>query len=110
MKYQRFGVVVLAAMLLAGCQTISQEAKDNLAKPIDCSKAGEDIAILESEKASVVSQISAGAGMVMPTSAVIGLLSGDYPNRVKVASGEYNKDIEEKIAEIRATCYKHKRW
>jgi outer membrane murein-binding lipoprotein Lpp len=106
MKYQRFSALVVAVMLLAGCATISQKAKDDLAKPIDCSTAEEDIATLEGEKASVAKQANAGAGAVMPSSAVIGLLSGDYANRVRVASGQYNKDIDNKIAEIKATCGK----
>ena len=106
MKYYRFSAAVIAVILLAGCRTISQQAKDDLAKPIDCSTAEQDIATLEKEKASVVSQANAGSGMIIPSSAIIGLLSGDYPDRVKVATGQYNKDIEEKIAQIKAVCGK----
>jgi len=109
MKYLRFSAVVIAVILLAGCSTISQKAKDDLAKPIDCSTAEEDIAALEKEKASVISQANAGSGMVMPTSAIIGILSGDYPDRTRVATGQYNKDIEEKIAQIKAACGKNNR-
>lgn len=106
MKYVRFSTIVIAVVLLAGCKTISQKEKDDLAKPIDCSTAEQDIATLKSEKASAIKRAEAGGGMVMPASAIIGILSGDYSNREKVASGEYNKDIDNKIAEIKAACGK----
>ena len=106
MKYPRFSVVAIVIIFLAGCRTISQKAKDDLAKPIDCSTAEQDIAALEKEKASVISQANAGSGMVMPTSAVIGILTGDYADRTKVASGQYNKDIDNKIAQIKSACGK----
>jgi hypothetical protein len=99
-------VVIIAVILLAGCHTIPQKAKDDLAKPIDCSTADEDIATLEKERASAGKKLGAGVNMIMPASAVVGILSGDYSDRVKVASGQYNKDIEKKIAEIKAACGK----
>jgi hypothetical protein len=103
MRYWLFALILLAVCVF-GCKTISQKAQDDLAKPIDCSTAREDIAALEAEKASVTKQGEAGVGMVLPGAAVIGILSGDYSNRVKVASGEYNRDIEAKIMEIKCAC------
>ena len=102
----RYGLVALFIIVACvfGCKTISQKAKNDLAKPIDCSTAKEDIAALEAEKASVVKKSEAGVGMVLPGAAVIGILSGDYSNRVKVATGEYNRDIDAKILEIKCAC------
>ena len=108
MKFRKSSALALAAMILAGCRTIPLEVKDSLEKEPDCRTAEHDIAVLESERASVLKQAMAGAGAVMPSSAVIGLLSGDYPDRVKVASGQYNKDIEAKIAQIKAACPRYK--
>ena len=109
MRYRNFSALIIAALFLAGCRSIPEEVKDSLEKAPDCRTAEHDIAVLEEEKASVLQQGIAGAGAVIPSSAVIGLLSGDYPDRVKVATGQYNKDIEAKIAEIKAACPQVKR-
>jgi len=98
--------VIVTVVFLAGCKSISQKERDDLAKPIDCSTSEQDIIALQSEKASAIKQAEAGSGLIMPTSAIIGILSGDYSNREKVASGQYNKDIDNKIAEIKAACGK----
>ncbi len=89
---------------VAGCSTISKTAKEQLSKDADCSTAQRDIQILQKERASVAKQTLSGVRMVLPAAAVIGLLSGDYKNRVRVATGKYNQDIDAKIKEIRDTC------
>jgi hypothetical protein len=97
-------LIACGALLLASCSTISEQAKQELAQPVNCQTAQQDIATLESEKASVGKQVVAGAGSIVPTLAVTGILMGDYKNRVQVATGKYNDDIEAKITEIRRTC------
>jgi len=98
-------VFLLCSMvLLCGCKTITPEAKEDLAKPVNCSTAAQDIQALEAEKASTAKKIGAGIRMIVPTTAVVGILSGDYGNRVNVATGQYNKDIDAKIQEIRSSC------
>jgi hypothetical protein len=88
-----------------GCaRAISSQAKEDLAKPVDRSTAVADIQALEAEKASVAKQVSAGTRSVIPAAAVVGILRRDYGDRAKVASGVYNKQIDEKIEEIRRTC------
>ena len=87
-----------------GCASISQTAKDQLDKEVNCSTAEWDIEILEGERASVAKQVAKGFTSVMPAAAAVGVLTGDYPSRIRVASGKYNKDIDAKIEEIKATC------
>lgn len=94
-------VVVLS---LVSCKSISKEAKENLAAPVNCATATQDIATLESEKASNEKRIADGIGSVVPQLAVVGILTGDYKNRVEVATNKYNDDIKAKIAEIRSEC------
>ena len=95
---------LVAVLFLVGCQTISDEAVAKLEKPVSCETAESDIAALEAEKVSAAEQAAAGARMVVPAAAVTGILSGDYGDRAKVASGQYNDDIDAKIAEIKAAC------
>ena len=107
MKYVAllFGVVFLAS-----CGSpVSKEAKMQMQKPIDCADAKEDIAALENEKASVAQRIGQGARFVVPVSVVVNIFQeGSGSDKVKerksVASGDYNKAIDAKIAEIKQTC------
>lgn len=75
-----------------------------LKKGINCRTAQQDIATLKDEKAGVGQQIMAGVSSVMPVSAVCGLLKGNYSENVRVSAGQYNADIDRKIAEIQRTC------
>jgi hypothetical protein len=52
----------------------------------------------------VATQIGAGVRSVVPVSAVAALLTGDTKDRARVAIGDYNRDIEEKIFQIREQC------
>lgn len=91
-------------VVLTGCQTISDTAKDQLAKDVNCSTAEYDIQVLEEEKASVAEQTLAGVRSVMPAAIAIGILRHGYKDRVSVATGKYNDDIDAKIQEIKDTC------
>lgn len=91
-------------LILCGCATISDQANYQLGKSVDCSTADLDIKILEGEKASVSKKAISGVRSVLPASIVVGILSGDYKNRVKVAAGSYNRDIDAKIKEIKDQC------
>lgn len=84
--------------------SISPEARAGLAANVNCTTAPQDIKTLEGERASTGRQILSGVRSVFPIAAVAGLLMGDYSERVEVASGQYNRDITNKIAEIKATC------
>ena len=104
---QHVGTALVAISLLFGfgcARSISQEAKAEMAKPVDCSMAEQDVATLESEKASAAQQVSAGVRSIQPAAAVAGLLRGDTKDRAAVASGKYNKQLDAKIAEIKQKC------
>jgi len=100
----RIAVILVFIPVFLSCKTISNEAKDDLAKPVNCATAQQDIAALEAEKASAAKQMASGVRSILPAAAVTGILSGDYKNRAKVASGSYNRDLDAKIAEIKQTC------
>lgn len=84
--------------------SISDEAKASQNKPVNCATAQQDIATLEDEKASVAKQALAGLRSVVPFAAASGLLLGDYQDRVSVATGDYNADLQAKIDQIKHTC------
>ena len=78
--------------------------KHGLKAPVDCFTAKQDIALLEKEKASTAEQAAAGATSVLPIELITGLVSGAAGDKAEVATGEYNKQVVAKIAEIKCTC------
>lgn len=103
MDIKRLALLASVTALVA-CTSISDDAKEALAAPIDCDTAEQDIALLEAERASTAEQIGAGIRTVTPVGAVAALLRGDMQDRASVTTGEYNQMIDFKIADIRGVC------
>jgi hypothetical protein len=102
-----FSVLILLSLGLTGChykKPITDEAKADLARPVNCSSALDNIKVLEAEKASSLDQLKAGAKMVVPAAAARTILHGDYIDCGEVLIGMYNSDIDKKIKEIKNTC------
>ncbi len=98
------GTAGFLLLMLAACSPISQQAQRDLKKPINCATAEGDIRVLQSEKAHVGQQILSGVTAIVPASAVMSVASGSEKAKLQVASGEYNKMIDKKIAAIKAKC------
>ena len=97
-------VVVCLIMLVAACSPISKQAKQELAQPVNCATAEGDIRILEQEKTHVVQQLANGVMAIAPAGLALGIVTGTEGDKLKVATGTYNRQLEEKIAEIKRTC------
>ena len=100
-------LVLIAALLMVitGCASpISKQAKEDLAKPVSCGNAEADIRSLSAEKVHVASQTAAGVKAILPISIVVNVASGTEGDQAKVASGQYNKMIDKKIADIKQQC------
>ncbi len=82
----------------------AEQAEADMARPVDCATAEQDIATLEGEKASTSEQVASGVESIVPSAAVIGLLSGTYETNAKVAAGDYNQSIDAKVEEIKTEC------
>jgi hypothetical protein len=101
---KNLSMTVVAFSMLAACSPISQQAQQDLAKPINCATAEGDIRVLQSEKAHALTQIASGVTALSPAGAVLGVASGTETAKLQVASGEYNQMIDRKIADIKRTC------
>jgi hypothetical protein len=100
-------MIIGTIFLLAGCSSpISKQAKQDLAQPVNCATAEGDIRSLNAEKAHASSQIAAGVKAIVPVSLVMNAASGTEGDQAKVASGDYNKMLDKKIAEIKSQCGK----
>ena len=90
------GLTLLLATLSAG--GLGQEAS------VNCDTAKEDIAKLEAEKKSSFEQMEKGVTSIMPSTAVLHLMTGTQQESKEIASGEYNERIDAHIERIKSTC------
>ena len=93
-----------AATLAAGCAMQEKQTLEGLDQPINCATAEGDIRVLQSEKAHVARQIVAGATAIAPAGIVLGLVTGTEGTKLRVATGNYNTQIDQRIAAIQSTC------
>ena len=104
MKKMTLISMVALVILVAGCSDKYKKAEQQMKQPINCATAEGDIRLLMHEKAHVNEQIAQGVSAFSPAGLVVGLVSGDEGTKARVASGEYNKMIDRRIAEIKAHC------
>jgi hypothetical protein len=95
------GIVAIAA----GCAMQEQKTMQGLTQPINCATAEGDIRVLQSEKAHVGQQIASGVTAISPAGFALGALTGTEGTKLQVASGDYNDQIDTRIAAIKATCH-----
>jgi hypothetical protein len=99
------GLCVFGLVLLSGCaMQEKKEAATAQAMPINCATAPGDLRVLNSEKASTASKIGNGISMIVPIGLVVGLVTGTEKTKYQVTTGEYNKALDAKIAQIMAAC------
>jgi hypothetical protein len=99
-------IAAFAVMTLAGCAFQEKQVEQSLAQPhpINCATAEGDIRVLQSEKSHVAGQVAAGATAIVPAGMVVGIVTGTELTKLRVATGEYNKKIDERVAAIKRTC------
>ena len=97
--------IFLSTLLIACASTDSiKKGEADAKKPVNCATAEADIRVLQSEKTHVSQQIAAGVVAIVPISLVVGVVTGTEGSKLKVATGEYNKILDDKIAEIQREC------
>jgi len=97
--------IAAAALSFSGCAAqFEQQAEQIENQPIDCRTAPGDLRVLQSEKAHVGQQLAMGVSSVYPSSLIMGVLTGTESTKIQVATGQYNQMIDQKIAQIEATC------
>jgi len=97
-----FAACIMVAM--TSCASSEKKGEQDIKRPIHCATAEGDIRSLQHEKTHVLQQIEAGVSAIVPIGLVAGVATGTEGTKVQVATGEYNKQIDAKIAEIKAVC------
>lgn len=103
------GMILVSFLIISVTTTCALRQKKVIKElndpgPIDCSTAQGDLRLLQHEKANVAERVAEGIEAIYPASLVTGLLTGTEGTKIKVATGEYDKAIDERIAQIKATC------
>ena len=104
MKKMAMILMVALVILVMGCSDKYKKAEKQMKQPINCATAEGDIRLLMHEKAHVADEIVSGVTAVFPAGAVIGIVTHTEGEKLKVATGKYNKMIDKRIAEIKAQC------
>ena len=97
-------ITFIFAVIIAGCAKQFKQTEQAMKQPINCATADADIRSLHHEKAHVKDQIAMGVSAIVPVGAVVGLVKGTEGTKFRVATGKYNKMIDQRIAEIKGTC------
>jgi hypothetical protein len=97
-------VAIGLVVLQCGCGGKYKKVEQSLDAPINCATAEGDIRMLQHEKAHTMDRIAAGVSSISPAGAVIGLVTKTEGASLNVTTGEYNKMIDKRIAEIKAHC------
>jgi hypothetical protein len=94
------------ALLVVACAGQFQQEEQALQQPIriNCATAEGDIRMLQHEKAHVAQQIAMGVTAISPAGMVAGLITGTEQTKLQVATGDYNRMIDQRIADIKMTC------
>jgi hypothetical protein len=97
-------LAICSLMLFPSCARKYKKAEMASEKPVNCATAEADIRVLESEKAHTAERIQMGVTTIIPIGLVAGVVTGTAGTKARVATGEYNKMLDAKIAEIKSLC------
>jgi len=102
---KKLSLLCVALLVVAGCSSpITKKDKQDLAAQVDCSTAEGDIRVLNSEKVNLAKEIADGATSIIPIGLVTHLLMRDEGDTFKVGTGEYDRALDKKIAQIKTQC------
>jgi hypothetical protein len=99
------GAICVSTLLMA-CASSDTTSKGmaDAQKPVDCTYGEADIRALKSEKVHASQQAAAGVSAILPIGLVANVAMGKEGASAKVATGDYNKMLDDKIAEIKREC------
>jgi hypothetical protein len=101
----RIAAAAIATLVLAsGCASKYAKVEESFAQPINCSTAQVDIQALEEDKVSKSTEGAVGLSYALPTTIIMGAITGTGGAKYDVGTGDYNRKIDERIDRIRSTC------
>lgn len=108
MRYTLTAIVMLA--FISACSS-SMKTADVANVQATCADVDEKIATLTKERGTNLKRLKAGVQSVVPFSAAVNIVSGNYKQNVSVATGEWAREIDAKLVELealKASCEAHR--
>ena len=96
------GLAVAASAV--GCASKYAKVEESFSQPVNCATARADIQDLHAEKVDKATQAVEGLKFALPTTIVLGAITGTAGAQYEVGTGDYNRKIDEQIANIKSTC------
>ncbi len=100
-------IITVSVSLLTACATMQEKkvlASLENPGPVNCATAHNDLQTLEAEKVNAAQQVASGVNAIAPSGVVTGILTGTESTKISVASGDYNKAIDNRIEQIKMEC------
>jgi len=91
-------------LVASGCASKYAKVEESFEQPVNCSTAQMDIQALEEDKVSKATEAAAGLSYALPTTIIMGAITGTGGAKYDVGTGDYNRKIDERIDQIRSTC------
>jgi hypothetical protein len=93
-------LLLAASAAIAGCATPMSLREIQAVRP-NCAKIDRQIAALEREKVENDQRLLAGVQSVAPALAALSIVRGTYGRNVAIATGDWARAIDRKLAELR---------
>ena len=98
-------ILICLALAAPGCASrFKKQEKAIKEQPVNCATAQGDLRILQHEKAHLAEEVAMGVTAIYPASLVVGVVVGTEKTKLQVATGEYNRLIDQKMAAIKSEC------
>ena len=100
-------LAIIALFFLSGCASAvkrHEQVQRHLNKAVDCAQAHLDIATLELQKTTTREKLVNGVASVLPTSILLNVILGEYGSRVAIATGAFDRTVDNKINAIESDC------
>ena len=96
--------LIAVCVACCSCTPISNTAKRELARPINCHTANVDVQSLTAQKVTAAERFAVGVSCILPNYIIWDLTRGNYYERLAVASGELNEAINAKTWAYARQC------
>jgi hypothetical protein len=102
----KFLMSVFSASMVIGLAQAADAQTDPMKNPMNCATAEGDIRALSSEKKHAQQQQLEDITAMTPAGALLGLIKCNEKTKLEMLSGDYEKEIDARIAETQAKCGK----
>ncbi len=100
----KLAIILPVSFILMSCVAIKDQDKQLLVADIDCTTADTQIAQLVEIRPTSAQKFRYTLLSISPPGALGGIVTGQYKDRAKIATGKQTKEIDQKIEKIKQTC------